>query len=62
MTSQTATTYVPNRKIMAAGAVGIPTAVILAWALAQFGISMPPEVSAALGSLISTLIGYLRPE
>jgi len=54
--------YMPNRKIMAAGAIGVPAAVILAWVLSQLGITMPPEVSAAVGSLLSTAIGYIKRE
>lgn len=54
--------YVPNRKIAAAGSVGVPLAIVLAWAISLSGVEMPAEVSTALGAVISTIIGYLVPE
>ena len=53
---------IPSTKISAVAILGVPAAVIVAWLLAQFGISMPPEAQAALGTLIGAVIGYLMPE
>lgn len=56
------TNYTPTRKIQAAG-IGIPVAVVLAWALREFGgVEMPAEVSTAIGGIISTVLGYMIPE
>ena len=49
----------PTRKIAAAAGVGLPAAVLIAWALSRYEIAMPPEVAAALGSLLSAVIGYV---
>jgi len=54
--------HMPTRKVTAAGAVGIPAATILAWVLSINGIQMPPEVAAAAGGLLSTLIAYFVPD
>lgn len=52
----------PETKIWAgAGAIGVPAGVIVAWLLGQFGIDMPPEVAAAVGSVVSMVSGYLVP-
>lgn len=56
------TTWKPNSKIMAAGGIGVPLALIIQWALAQAGVNMPIEVATALGGLISTAVGYFVPE
>jgi len=52
--------YTPNTKIIAAGSIGLPASIILAWVLTQFGVTMPPEVAAAVGALLSTVIGYMK--
>jgi hypothetical protein len=50
----------PN-KAMAAGAAGAVT-VILVWVLGTFGhIVVPPEVSSALTTIISSLAAYAAP-
>lgn len=56
------TTYLPNRKIAAAG-IGVPISVVLAWAVQTFaGVEIPAEVATAIGGLISTFLGYMVPE
>lgn len=52
-----------DRKVVAGGSVGIPLAVIITWMwnTAMPEAQMPAEVSAALGSLISTVVAYLVP-
>ena len=52
----------PSTKVSAVAILGVPAAVIVAWLLGQFGVTMPPEVQAALGTLIGAVIGYLVPE
>ena len=54
--------YAPTRKVMAAGAIGVPAATILAWVLQLNGISMPPEVATAVGGIVSTGLAYLVPD
>lgn len=49
----------PHAKVQAAGAAGAST-VLLVWVLAQAGVSMPPEVAAAVTTLLATAAGYLR--
>ncbi len=56
------TDWRPQTKIMAAGTIGIPLATILAWAATQAGLEVPGEVQAALGALISTVVGYMMPQ
>jgi Na+/H+ antiporter NhaA len=56
------TTYVPTRKIAAAAGIGLPLAVLIAWVLSLYEIKMPVEVAAALGSLLSSVIGYFVPD
>lgn len=52
-----------SRKVMAAGAVGTPVALIVTWALTSLlGVPVPPEVATAVGSLLATGIGYLVKE
>ena len=53
---------VPTRKVAAAalgGAIGMPAATIFAWLLTYQGVEMPAEVTAAIGSLTSTLLGFV---
>lgn len=51
----------PTAKVVAA-TMGAPAAIILAWGLAQAGITMPSEVAAAVGSLLSSVLAYLMPD
>lgn len=52
----------PSRKIGSAAAIGVPLSIMVAWALGQLGVVMSPEVTAALGSLLTALVGYLVPD
>lgn len=49
-----------DRKVKAGGGIGIPLAVIVTWMwnTAMPEAQMPAEVSAALGSVISTVIAF----
>ena len=48
----------PTRKVAAAG-VGLPVALILVWILQVNGVKVPPEISAAIGSIISFALAYM---
>jgi len=50
----------PVRKVNAAGLAGALMTVI-AWMLSRRGISMPPDVAAALTTVLSFVAGYLTP-
>lgn len=53
--------YTPNLKIQAAGVSGAASIVII-WVLAQLGVEMPPEVAAAVTTILSVGAGYLKSE
>jgi hypothetical protein len=49
----------PSSSTVASVGVGIPVATVVAWILQQFaGVAVPGEVQAALGALISAVVGY----
>jgi uncharacterized membrane-anchored protein len=49
----------PSASTVASVGIGIPVATLTAWLLQTFsGVVMPGEVQAALGALVSALIGY----
>jgi hypothetical protein len=49
----------PSNSTVASAAIGIPVAVVVAWALKEFaGVEVPGTVEAALGAVLSTAIGY----
>ena len=50
----------PTRKVTAAG-MGLPVAMILVWILQVNGVKVPPEISAAIGSIISFAPGLYDP-
>jgi len=52
---------IPNRKVTAGAGSGAAV-VILVWALGQFGVVMPPEIAAALTTIVSLFAGYFTPE
>lgn len=49
-----------NPKVLAAGAVGAPISLILAWVYGELGGTMPAEVAGAFGALIAMAVGYLK--
>lgn len=51
----------PNRKVVA-GALGGALATIVVWAASLGGVAVPPEVSAALATILGTLVAYIVPE
>jgi hypothetical protein len=50
-----------NAKVIAAGAAGAATTVLV-WVASLFGVDTPPEVAAALTTLLATFAGWLKPE
>ena len=49
----------PSSSTVASGTLGVAVAVLVAWVLQQFvGVEMPGEVQAALGAIVSTVIGF----
>lgn len=49
----------PSTSTVVSIAIGAPVAIIVAWVLdAFFKVTMPPEVSVALGTIISAATGY----
>ena len=49
----------PTPKIQAAGAAGAVTTVLV-WAVGYAGVDVPPEVAAAVTTIIATGAGYLK--
>jgi putative flippase GtrA len=58
MTTSTDSTPVP--KVVAAGATGAVT-IILVWLAGQAGIEIPPEVASSITTVCSFITGYLAP-
>lgn len=53
----------PDRKVLTgAVGIGIPSGVILAWAIGLTGIEVPAEVATAFGGLISAIAAYFVPQ
>jgi len=49
----------PSNSTIASVGLGIPTATLIAWLLdVTIHVQMPGEVQAAMGALISAIIGY----
>lgn len=49
----------PSQSTIASVGIGIPVATIFSWVLAQFAnVPVPGEVQAAVGAVVSALIGY----
>jgi hypothetical protein len=51
---------VPEKKVTAAAVAGA-IATILVWILHVAGVDMPPEVSAALTTVLAAVAGYMAP-
>ncbi len=49
----------PHPKVAASGTAGAAT-IVLVWVLGQAGVSVPPEVAAAVTTLLSFAAGYLK--
>ena len=49
----------PDRKVAAAGVAGSVTTVVV-WAAGQAGVVIPPEVAAAVATIIAFAAGYVR--
>lgn len=51
--------YTPSASSVASVGIGVPVATVVAWLLQQLAaIEMPGEVQAAVGALVSAMIGY----
>ena len=49
----------PSASTLASAGLGIPVATVLSWVLnVTTGVEMPGPVEAAIGAIVSTLIGY----
>lgn len=49
----------PSNSTFASVGIGVPVAIVVAWASREFlKVDMPGEVQAALGAIISASIGY----
>lgn len=52
--------YAPSTNTFASAAIGVPLATIAAWVVNLCcQVAVPGEVQAALGALITVLIGYV---
>lgn len=53
----------PTRKVTAgaigSGVIGIPLATVIVNALAAAGVELPPGSEAALGALLSSVLGFI---
>ena len=49
----------PSGSTFASVGIGIPVAVVMSWLVSTFGgVEVPGPVEAALGAIISALVGY----
>lgn len=48
----------PSTSTVASVGIGVPVATIIAWIIGQFGVEMPGEVQAAVGAVLSAVVGY----
>lgn len=49
----------PSNSVVVGVAIGGPVAILVSWALDQFfKVQMPPEASAALGTLVTAAAAY----
>lgn len=55
------TSLKPRPKVAAAGIAGALTTLVL-WVLALYGLSVPPEVAAAIAAVLSFAAGWLKSE
>jgi hypothetical protein len=51
----------PDRKVVA-GALAGALATIVVWAASLGGVAVPPEVAAALATILGLVVAYLIPE
>ncbi len=48
----------PSNSVAIGAGIGGPLAVLVVSAIASFGVTLAPEVTAALGTLITSLVAY----
>lgn len=51
----------PERKEVAGGGIGGALAAIVVWIVSLLGAVVPPEVAAALGSVLGAVVAWLTP-
>lgn len=50
----------PSSSTVASAGIGVPAGIVVVWMIGEFtGAEMPVEVAAAVGSIVSFLVGYL---
>jgi uncharacterized membrane-anchored protein len=50
----------PSASTFASAGIGVPVATVLSWIVNTFtGVDVPGPVEAALGAIVSTIIGYI---
>lgn len=55
------TDYTPRPKVAAGAGIGAPLGIIIVWVLSMF-VTVPPEVSGAIGALTVGFIAYMWPD
>ncbi len=51
--------FAPSTSTVASVGIGVPIATVVAWALSAFAsVEVPGEVQAALGAIVSAIVGY----
>jgi len=49
----------PSSSTVASAAIGAPAGIVVVWMVREFaGVDMPAEVAAAVGSIVSFVVGY----
>jgi hypothetical protein len=48
----------PSNNTLASVGIGVPLATIIAWITGYYGVVMPSEVQAAVGAVISAIVGF----
>jgi hypothetical protein len=48
----------PSNSTFASVGIGVPAATVISWTVSLFGVVMPGPVEAAIGAIISSVIGY----
>ena len=52
--------FTPSTSTVASVGIGVPIATVAAWLLQAFAsVEVPGEVQAALGAIVSAIVGYL---
>lgn len=49
-----------NQQRTIKGGVGVAAAIVITWAISLGGVDVPGEVTAAIGSIIGSLVAYFK--